>query len=251
MLEPKIYCWWLNNEDMSHNRHNSLNDLTNKSNCEVIFITKDNLKDYILPNYPLHEGYQYLSEIQKGDYLKCYFMHHYGGGYSDIKRTLGSWVPFFNELNNNDNLYEIGYGEKEPGHVARLENCDLDPTKSKYCLDFTRNEDGTKWSSKHIVNGWGHLIGNGAFICKKNTPFTTDWWNGLNEKMDGYLNDLKLNPSSWGRDSKDHVNPSTNQMSNYPIRWAVINGNIFHPLTLKYKDHINKNLHYPITVNYQ
>jgi hypothetical protein len=118
-------------------------------------------------------------------------------------------------------------------------------------LDFTTNEDGTKWSSSHIVREWFHLIGNGAFICKKNTPFTRDWWNGLNEKMDGYLEDLKKNPSSWGRDSKDHINPNTGQMSNYPIRWAVINGNIFHPLTLKYKDHILKNLHYPITINYQ
>ncbi|MFY7988551.1 MAG: hypothetical protein ACOVNP_06685, partial [Flavobacterium sp.] len=45
-------------------------------------------------------------------------------------------IPFFNQLNNNENLNAIGYGEKEPGHVARLENCDLDPTKSKYCLDF-------------------------------------------------------------------------------------------------------------------
>jgi len=30
MLEHKIYCWWLNNEDMSQNRHVSLNDLRNK-----------------------------------------------------------------------------------------------------------------------------------------------------------------------------------------------------------------------------
>jgi hypothetical protein len=39
-------------------------------------------------------------------------MHHYGGGYSDIKKTLGSWITFFDQINDDDNLYAIGYGEK-------------------------------------------------------------------------------------------------------------------------------------------
>lgn len=250
-LEYKIYCWWMNEEDMPPNRQSSLLNLKDVSGCEVIFITKKNLKNFILKDFPLHEGFKYLSEIQQGDYLKCYFMHHYGGGYSDIKKTVGSWIPFFNELHNNPDLYAIGYGERDPGHVARLENCTLNPKNSKYCLDFSTNETKDKWSSVHLKNNWSDLIGNGAFICKKNTPFTQDWWNGLNEKMDGYLNELKINPGSWGRDARDHINPNTNQPSKYPISWAVINGNIFHPLTLKYKNNIKKTLHYPIVVNYQ
>lgn len=83
----KIYCFWLNEEDMSDNRKVSLENLTNISECEVVLIDKYTLPNYILPEYPLHEGYEYLSEIQKSDYLRCYFMHHYGGGYSDIKKT--------------------------------------------------------------------------------------------------------------------------------------------------------------------
>ena len=89
-LDYKIYCWWLNDEDMSTNRQTSLNQLKQTTGCEIVFITKKTLENYILHDYPLHEGYKYLSEIQQGDYLKCYFMHHYGGGYSDIKKTLGS-----------------------------------------------------------------------------------------------------------------------------------------------------------------
>jgi hypothetical protein len=250
-LDYKIYCWWLNDEDMSTNRQTSLNQLKQTTGCEIVFITKKTLENYILHDYPLHEGYKYLSEIQQGDYLKCYFMHHYGGGYSDIKKTLGSWITFFDQINDDDNLYAIGYGEKESGHVARLENCTLNPTNSKYCLDFTLNEDGSKWSSEQIKKNWHHLIGNGAYICKKNTPFTNDWWNGLNEKMDGYLEQLKKYPSNWGRDARDHINPNTNKPSNYPISWAVINGNIFHPLVLKYKNNVKKNLHYPVVTNYQ
>jgi hypothetical protein len=250
-MDNRIYCWWMNKDEMSENRKNSLRQLKEKSECEVIFIDKKNLGDYVLPDYPLHEGFQYLSEIQQGDYLKCYFMHHYGGGYSDIKKTTGSWIEFFNKINNDSDLYCIGYGEVDPGHIARLENCTLDPSKSKYCLDFSTNDDKTKWDSSQIKKNWSLLIGNGSFICKKNTPFTTDWWNALNEKMDGYLPQLKENPSKWSRDSKGSVNPNTNEISKYPISWAVINGNIFHPLSLKYHKNILNTLHYPVTINYQ
>ena len=247
----KIYCWWLNNEEMSENRKNSLENLKTLTSCDIVFITMETLPNYILPDYPLHEGYQYLSEIQQGDYLKCYFMHHYGGGYSDIKQTLGSWNPFFNKLYDDDNLYCIGYGERDPGHIARLENCTLNPKYSKYSLDYTTNHDGSKWDSTQIKDNWFKLIGNGAFICKKNTPFTLDWWNSLNEKMDGYLSQLKLNPSKWGRDALGHINPNNGEISNYPIDWAVINGCIFHPLSLKYCNNILQILHYPITINYK
>lgn len=251
MIKNKIYCFWLNDEEMSANRKDSLQNLIELTDCEIVFITKNTLYKYILPDVPLHKGYKYLSEIQKSDYLKCYFMHHYGGGYSDIKKTLGSWVHFFEELNSNDKIYCIGYGEKSPNDIAILENCTLNPSESKYCAEYTRNELGDKWDSTVIKQNWSSLIGNGAFICKKNTPFTLNWWQGLNEKMDGYFNQLKDNPSKWERDARNHIIPHTLEESKYPISWAVINGCIFHPLCLKYKDNILQNLHYPIVKDYQ
>lgn len=250
MINRKIYCWWLNNEEMSDTRKRSLELLKTKSECDVVFIDKNNLSDYILPDFPLHEGFQYLSEIQKGDYLKCYFMHHYGGGYSDIKITTGSWVKYFDRFDIDENLYCVGYKELDPGHVARLENCSLNPKESKFCLDNSTNDDGTEWDSTKIKNEWNLLVGNGCFICRKNTPFTFDWLNALHEKMDGYLPELIKNPSKWSRDSYGRPIPKTNEVSKYPIAWAVINGNIFHPLTLKYKDNIQRDLHYPITTDY-
>lgn len=250
-MNYKIFCWWLNEEEMSDNRKISLDNLYKVTNCDVVFLDKNTVHNYILPQYPLHEGYKYLSEIQQGDYLKCYFMHHYGGGYSDIKKTLGSWVPFFDKLYNNNDIYCIGYGEKNEYGVAILENCTLHPIKSKYCKEHSINDFGDKWDSTEIKQNWQSLIGNGAFICKKNTPFTLDWWNAVNEKLDGYLPKLKENPSKFSRDAKNHINPNTGEVSNYPIGWAVIHGCIFHPLSLKYKDNILKDLHYPIVENYQ
>jgi len=250
MEKYKIFCWWLNDTEMSDNRKSSLEQLRKVSSCEIIFIDKNNLKDYILPSFQLHEGFKYLSEIQKGDYLKCYFMHHYGGGYTDIKKTLGSWVPFFDELYKNEEIYVVGYREADVGHIANLDHCSLNPQDSKYCRDFSITEDGTKWTSAYIKEKWYELVGNGAFICRKQTPFTFDWWNGLNEKMDGYLNQLKENPAKWPRDANGHDYPYGGGPSKYPIKWAVINGNIFHPLCLKYTKNVLKNLHYPDCSNY-
>ena len=250
-MNKKIYCFWLNEEDMSDNRKVSLENLTNISECEVVLIDKYTLPNYILPEYPLHEGYEYLSEIQKSDYLRCYFMHHYGGGYSDIKKTTGSWLNYFDKLNSSDNIYAIGYKEFSPIGVAILESNTINPVDCNYGLDFNTNEDFTKWDSIHIKEDWDKLIGNGAFIFKKNTEFTREWWNILNERMDIFLPKLKINPKKWDRDSFGHINPYTKEESLYPIPWTGIQGLIFHPLCLKYKNNIMNDLPSPICVNYK
>jgi hypothetical protein len=251
IIENKIYCFWLNEEDMSYNRKVSLENLINISECEVVLIDKYILPNYILPKYPLHEGYEYLSEIQKSDYLRCYFMQHYGGGYSDIKKTTGSWLNYFDKLNSNNNIYAIGYKEFSPIGVAALESNTINPSDCKFGLDFNTNEDFTKWDSIHIKEDWDKLIGNGAFIFKKNTEFTREWWNILNERMDIFLPKLKINPKKWDRDSFGHVNPHTGEESRYPIPWTGIQGIIFHPLCLKYKNNIMNDLPSPICVNYK
>ena len=250
-MNYKIYCFWLNEEEMSDNRKKSLDNLRNVTDCEIVFIDKYTLPNYILPEYPLHEGYEYLSEVHKSDYLRCYFMHHYGGGYSDIKQTLGSWVPFFDKLYSDENIYCIGYAEKSVNDVAILEMCTLNPVQSKYCIEYSTNESGNEWDSTQIRQNWSSLIGNGAYICKKNTKFTKDWLLRLNEKMDGYLGQLKANPARWERDARGHINPNNGNVSEYPIGWSVIHGNIFHPLCLKYKNNIINDLHYPVCINYK
>ena len=58
---------------------------------KVLLITPNNLNDYIVKDDPLPEAYNYLSLVHKADYLRTYFMYHYGGGYADIKRYQHSW----------------------------------------------------------------------------------------------------------------------------------------------------------------
>ena len=60
-----------------------LDSFYSNSSCDVVLVTSDNLSSWLVS--ALHPAYTYLSFTHRADYLRCYFMHHYGGSYSDIK----------------------------------------------------------------------------------------------------------------------------------------------------------------------
>jgi hypothetical protein len=210
-----IYCFWTGNNKMSDSRLECLNNLRIVSECNVILITKDNLSNYILNDVPLHPAFNYLSETHKADYLRTYFMNFYGGGYSDIKKTTGSWVKSFNELKNSNNYWICGYKEINGG-VAYSPNADK----------------------------WEELIGNGAYICKPKTPLTEEWYNNMIHLLDTKLEKLKLNPSTNPQDSSESG-------SGYPIEWNEMLGRIFHNISYKYKEHLLNTLPICIFENYR
>lgn len=209
-----IYILWTGDNQLTQNRINSIEQLKAITECNVILIDKNNLNNYILPEYPLHPSYQYLSEVHKADYLRTYLMHFYGGGYSDIKQTTGSWKKSFEDLYNSDK-WIIGYAEINGGNAYTV------PSDS-----------------------YSKLIGNCCYICKKNTPLTTEWYNNMINILDNKLFELKLYPSKHPRDcySSD---------SKYPIGWTEILGNIFHPLILKYNNKVLNTLPTGVFSSYQ
>ena len=156
-----IYTFWTGNNIISKNRIDSLINLENISKCKVILITIDNLNNYI-SNDQLHPAYNYLSETHKADYLRTYFMHFFGGGYSDIKKTTSSWIESYDNLLNSD-YWICGYQEIEGG-VAYNE----------------------------LSNNWLELIGNCAYICKPHTPLTNEWYNEMIKLLDSKLDLLKI-----------------------------------------------------------
>ena len=117
MLKPRLFCFWTDDNTMSSDRRNALSSLSN-TGLEVIFVNQDNLSNWILKNAPLHTSYEYLSSVHKADYLRCYFMHHYGGAYSDVKVIEDSWLPSFEDLEKSDYLIN-GYREINCIETAR------------------------------------------------------------------------------------------------------------------------------------
>jgi hypothetical protein len=208
-----IYCFWTGDNEMSDNRKSCLDQLIKTSECKVILVTKNNLYRFILPNKPLHEAYKYLSETHKADYLRTYFMRFIGGGYSDIKKTSGSWIKHFTKFRKSK-YWICGYCEV-PGGVAYA------PYADKYL----------------------ELVGNGAYICKANTPLVIEWYNSMIQLLDNKLYKLKLNPS---------IHPlCCAENSMYPIEWNEMLGRIFHKVSYKYKEKLLNTLPTLIFTDYR
>ena len=212
-----IICFWTGTNEMSQSRQWHLAKLRANCGCNVLLITPDNLSQYIHPDYPLHPAYPYLSETHRADYLRTYMMHHYGGGYHDIKLTTGDWNSHFDTLLTSPDKWICGYPEEEPGHIA----CDS------------------------VRDKWASLVGVIAFICKPNTPLTTKWYNEMVHLLDYKLPYLKQYPATYPQDRNDTG-------SNYPLAWNEMLGKIFHRICAEYTDHILPTLPRPTAVgNYR
>ena len=220
-LEPRLFCFWTGSNAMSSDRLKALNSMS-ATELDVIFIDKDELCSWEIKNSPFHPAYKYLSPIDRGDYLKCYFMHHYGGAYSDIKVLEDSWLSSYNELFGGDFLIN-GYREVNPIQTARGRGFIKDVWLA---LNFFR------------------IIGCGAFICKPNTAFTSDWINTVHKILDKKYQLLLENPPRDPRDFylKKQVDGSR---SSYPLRWTEICGEVFHPLCLRHNKKLIKTLPTP------
>jgi hypothetical protein len=209
-----IFCVWSGDNEMSPQRRNCFDQFVNTCGCNVILVTKKNLHEFILPEYPLHPAYEYLSETHKADYLRTYLMKFYGGGYSDIKKTTGSWKDSFTRLRQSDG-WICGYPEYAGGAAHPYEE------------------------------QWMHLVGNCAYICKAHTPLTTEWYNEMISILDTKLPELRQHPASSPQDFFG------NNGSKYPMGWTEMLGIIFHKICYKYKEKLLKTLPYSIFHSYR
>ncbi|WP_068596125.1 glycosyltransferase family 32 protein [Vaginella massiliensis] len=218
-VDRVIYCFWTGDNEMSENRKRGYQSLIDNSGVEVKLITPKNLHEYILPEHPLHPAYDYLSLVHKSDYLRCYFMHFHGGGYQDIKFNENSWVESFNKIDKYSDKWVLGYTELHGRGMGR----------------------GQGIIDKDLYYYYRHCVGTGGFICKSNTPFTTQWYLELLRRMDYYEKALKANPGDIkGRNE------------GYPIKLLHILSQIWALLCLKYRHHIiHDNNVLPILINYQ
>jgi hypothetical protein len=208
ILPKTIYTFWTGTNPMSHNRINCLMQLRAVSEADVLLIDVNHFKNYILQIEPLHPAFPYLSETHKADYLRCYFMHFYGGGYTDIKYTTGSWTQAFEEMSTTLNNKSIcGYKEIGPHGVPVPD----------------------------LRDRWEELIGGGCYICKQNTDFTKKWYSRMIQVLDRKLDLLKANPSKYPQDCSEDG-------TGYPLAWQEILGRIFHQVCYEERDKVSQSL---------
>lgn len=208
-VDEKIYCFWTGKNPLTPNRIKGLESMRENLNVQIEFLDEDAINKKILKDAPLHPGYKYLCEVHKSDYLRCYFMHHFGGGYTDIK-TYGkdnNWKQCFDLINSNEDIYIVGVKEHPNG------------VSNKY----------PQWKNFNDAN---KLLCCGYFICRPYTEFTYAWYNKLLEVMDEKYEDLKNFPS------RSPIGGGTS----YKIRWSELLGDIYHNVLYYIDDRHKSNI---------
>lgn len=201
---------------MSENRLKALWSIFKNPGRPIAFITHDTLDQWTHPEFPLHPAYTYLSSTHKSDYLRCYLMHHYGGGYTDIKQTDVHWETFFTQLESSPDQLALGYTEVSHG------------------IPHVHGELGNQIRATHK-----ELIGLCAFIFKSETELTTAWINQVHKLLDQKIPLLQKHPGQFHLDQSGLI-LSDGSPSPYPLRWAEILGEILHPLFYSYRDKLIK-----------
>ena len=144
----------------------------NEPSVEVEFVTPETLDRWILAEHPLHPAYEGLSLIHRADYLRTYLMHHYGGGYTDVKAAMSSWAPAFDEINADQDVWLTGYPELSYRFVAPV------PLPAR----------------RELQAHHARLLGNGAYICRPETPFTAAWLTEAERRLDDWSSDISQSP---------------------------------------------------------
>lgn len=204
---------WAGTNPMSTQRIQALWSIYNNTRCPIVFINHQSLRDWEKPEHPYHPAFEYLSDTHKSDYIRCYLMHHYGGGWTDIKHTSTDWRPHFAALKASGAL-ALGYQEIADG------------------IPHIKSPLGDKLRANYKEN-----IGLCAFIFKRKSLITQCWYEQLTHELDERAPELKKNPASHPQDQRDLILP-TGKTSRYPVAWAEILGEIFHPIMYQHKKQI-------------
>jgi len=222
-FEERIFCFWTGENPITERRLFGLETICKNSGCKVEYITKDTVYKWQKNNYPFHPAYEYLSAVHKADYLRCYFMYHYGGGYCDIKPLYNSWKPAFELIKKNTELWAVGFAEESPGDIANIDD------KRLYSKMQMRYKD---------------MIGTSAYIFRPKTQLALEWINKVHSILDNKYESLKSYPAPDSRTKNE-------EDSKYALKWTEILGNVFHPLCYKYLNRVSTILPKPDCINYQ
>lgn len=207
---PVVFSAWMGPGPMTANRESALMSVTTNCGCAHAHITRDNLSGWLDPAFPVHSAFPYLSAVHQCDYIRCYVLHVYGGGYTDIKLTQINWRPFFAQLEESA-AFGLGYPEVGPHGVARV---------------------GGQLEADMQAN-YQKLIGVCAMIFRPRSLFTQEWFRQLNALLDRKLSAVMQNPARHPQDRFGAVF-TDGSISQYPFAWTEVGGDLFHPLAYQH-----------------
>ena len=210
-MQNSVFSCWMGPGDMSEPRTKALLSMIENLGVPHAHLNRQTLANWIIPEFPIHPAFFYLSAVHQCDYLRCYLMHVYGGGYADIKPTQKNWFQYFVQLKNSDK-FGVGYTEVGPQGVAEV---------------------GGELEAEMKLN-FRELVGVCAIIFKPRSQFTYEWFDLLHDLLNRNYYSLVENPAKHPQD-RFGAEFSDGSISKYPLAWTAVGGDIFHPLVYKYR----------------
>lgn len=230
-----IWCYW-EGATMTGNRKLSFSYLVQNIGVPVCLVTPENISLFLKDQHPLPPAYTDLSIVHRSDYIRAYLLHHYGGGWHDVKATEMSYSKVWDEFKDPD-IWMVGRPE-HPNGAARTYD-----TMNRYMPDYYQN-----------------LIAVPSWVGRPNTPFSEQLLYGIEMAINQHTDNLQKYPSKHPRDKKITSKYPLMRLiqmikfayqgksTKYPLEWTLF-GNIFHPTVLQYQSHIARSLPVDTTKN--
>lgn len=205
-----LFVFWTGTDRMSRARKGALKTLQQRSGLGVEVIGPHSLDQWVRTDQPLHPAYEYLSSTHRSDYLRSYFMYNFGGAYSDVKPVNWDWRSYLDSLESDSQDIDF-YGSPE-------------------------TSEGSIAGDEALKKQWQYLVSNCAFIFRPGSEFAQEWNLRVNQVLDMHLGRLRDHPGTYHpRAVASGIHAYSWKDWNraprgYPLRWAEIQGEIFHQL---------------------
>ena len=235
----RIFGFWTGDNPMNDKRKAGWKSF-GATGLTPILVTPETLADWIVPEYPLHPAYPFLSPVHRSDYLRAYFMNHHGGGYADIKPQSGSWLAAVEKVERTSFLWGGGYREVRGGTVW-LENAPI--MGRQHVLSHRVPRALASAATLMMRAARPLLIGNGAYFFQPRSPMTRWWLAEVERRLDLMLPALERAPA-------DNVRARLGDANGYPVPWSAIHGDVLHPLALRYAHRLSRDLPRPSFTDY-
>lgn len=211
-----VWTFWFG-DNFSENRRRALISMEEILEVPVILVDSSNITEFL--RWPVHPAFEYLSGIHKSDYLRIYFLLHYGGGYSDIKHMVESWGKHFNAF-DDPNVWIVGVPEiPGPDGVAARPGI-------VYPDDYYKS-----------------MISNGFMIARANNRLLQEVQELQHEVLDKHAQALREHPPPTPRCCMRHE-------GGYPLRWAELLGENMAIAAGRYIGHLSQSMLMPSLENY-
>ncbi|PUA81530.1 hypothetical protein [Nocardioides currus] len=200
----RVFAVWTGDNEMSPNRMANLGRIRQQIGLPLELVTSDSLDTWLVPGHPLHGSYRDLSLIHRSDYLRGYLMHHHGGAYVDIKQPLGSWLPSYEQMAADPDIWVTSYSSSHANWIGKL-----------------RGRLG-----RDILLHYREMFGKSGFMMRSHTPLTAAWMAQMHHILDEKAAQIAAQPGGvYGAEG-------------YPLSWTDLLARVLDPLTLKYLAHV-------------